>query len=118
MSLDYPSPMRLASRYSDKKALAVTLCWVLALAASGSTEALLFLAPALLIAIPLFAGRYVGEELIVKLATRGGRSRRHSASAPVSLPSLAPLGMRPRGTSLIAFSLAKRPPPLRLLPQN
>ena len=110
--------MRLAGYFTDKRALAFTLCWVAALAVTGSTDALLFLAPALLIAIPLFSGHYVGEELIVKLASRRSRPRRRPATAPAwTLPS-APADWRPRGTGLLAFSLAKRPPPLRFLPQN
>jgi hypothetical protein len=110
--------MRHLSRFTEKQALALTLCWVAALALTGSTDALLFLAPALLIAIPLLGGRYIGEELIVKLVERRARPARRPASAPSS--SLRPVfvSWRPRGTRLIAFSLAKRPPPLRLLPQN
>jgi hypothetical protein len=112
--------MRLASRFTERRALAVTVCWIAVLAATGSTDVLLFLAPALLIAMPLFAGRYFGEELIATLiARRGGRGRRR---APASLlparPSFA-VSRSPRGASLIAFSLAKRPPPsLRLLTQT
>ncbi len=109
--------MRLASRFTDKKALAVTLCWVTALAASGSTHALLFLAPALLIVIPLLGGYYIGEELIVKLAARRTRPPRRTAASRRSLPP-APESWLPRGTGLIAFSLAKRPPPALPLTQN
>lgn len=108
--------MRLVDRFTDKKALALTLCWVAVLAVTGSTDVLLFLAPALLIAIPLLGGRYVGEELIAKLAAKRARPRRASAPAPVA--PAAPRNWRPRGASLLAFSLAKRPPPPRLLPQN
>jgi hypothetical protein len=109
--------MRLAGRFTDKKALVVTLCWVAALAFTGAADALLFLAPALLIVIPLLGGRYVGEELILELAARRTRPPRRSATASAwSLPP-APVDWRPRGSGLIAFSLAKRPPPLRLLPQ-
>jgi|GEM_PF-3208812 len=110
--------MQLASRYTDKGALVLTLCWVAALALTGATDALLFLAPALLIAIPLFGGRYLGEELIAKLAARRARASRRSAKAPVSPLPPAPASWRPRGAALIAFSLAKRPPPSRLLPQT
>lgn len=107
--------MRFANRYSDRGALTITLCWVIALAVSGSSDVLLFLAPALLIAVPLLAGRYVGEGLIAKLAAV--RARR-----PRPLPSIAPRPCKPairlpRGTALLAFSLAERPPPLRPLPQ-
>lgn len=67
------SPMQLTSRFTEKRALAITLCWVVALAVTGSTDVLLFLAPALLIAIPLFCGHYFGEELIAKLVARRPR---------------------------------------------
>ncbi len=110
--------MRLPNRFTDKKALAITICWAAALAVAGSTEALLFMAPALLIAIPLLSGHYVGEELIVKLAERRARPPRRAVSAPAwPLPS-TPESWRPRGTGLIAFSLAKRPPPPPLPTQN
>jgi hypothetical protein len=110
--------MRTLSRFTDRKALAITLCWVAALAVTGSTDILLFLAPALLIAIPLFGGRYVGEELIVKLAAKRARPPRRSAMEPARPRAVASQSWPPRGTALLAFSLAKRPPPLRLLPQN
>ena len=110
--------MPLASRFTDKKALAITLCWVAALAVTGSTEALLFLAPALLIAIPLLGGRYLGEELVVKLAAGRARPARRARTALAWSPLSAPASWQPRGSGLIAFSLAKRPPPARLLTQN
>lgn len=92
----------------------ITLCWIAALAITGSTDVLLFLAPALLIVVPLFAGRYFGEELIAKLiAKRGGRRRRAPASLARIPRQLAAL--LPRGARLIAFSLAERPPPSLLL---
>lgn len=110
--------MRIASRFSARSGLAITLFWAAALALSGSTDALLFLAPALLIAIPLCGGRYVGEELIAQLVARRERPSRRPASSPRLRVPAAPVGWRPRGTRLLAFSLAKRPPPLpRLLPQ-
>jgi hypothetical protein len=106
--------MRLTGRFTERRALAFTLCWVLALAVTGSTDVLLFLAPALLIAVPLFCGRYFGEELIAKLAARRNRKPRRARLAPALTPG-APRTWRPRGRRLIAFSLAERPPPLRLL---
>lgn len=110
--------MRLASRFTDNWALGITLCWVVVLALTGATDVLLFVAPALLIAIPLFGGRYIGEELIVRLAGRVARPRRRTAfSRNRRLPS-APEGWRPRGARLIAFSLAERPPPARPRLQN
>lgn len=109
--------MRLAGYFTDRRALTLTLFWVAALAIAGATDALLFLAPALLIAIPLLSGRYVGEELIVRLVARRARPRRRAVAPAWALPP-APADWRPRGTGLLAFSLAKRPPPMRLLPQN
>lgn len=110
--------MRLASRLTSGLALAVTVCWAFALALSGSTDTLLFLAPALLIVVPLIAGRYPGEELIAKLvARRSGRPRRPLASPVPAV--LRPLVVCvPRGTRLLAFSRAERPPPRGLLPQT
>jgi hypothetical protein len=68
-----------------------------------------------LIIAPLIAGRYPGEKLILKLATRSQR-RRHRM-APARRTPKAPEIWLPRGNRLIAFSLAERPPPARLLPQ-
>lgn len=108
--------MRLASAFTERRALTFTLCWLLALAITGSTDVLLFLAPALLIAVPLLCGRYLGEELIAKLVARRTEKPRHPRLLRPA-PS-APIVWRPRGTRLIAFSLAKRPPPARLAPQT
>lgn len=88
----------------------MTLFWIAALALTGSTEALLFLAPALLIAIPLLGGIYVGEELVARVAASRARPRRRRAAMPAL--RLRPASTwRPRGARLIAFSLATRPPP-------
>ena len=109
--------MKTAAMFTPARALAITLCWVAVLGITGSTDALLFLAPALLIAIPLLGGRYVGEELIAKFVARRSRSRARTAS-PAPLASPAPATWLPRGTRLIAFGLAKRPPPARLALQS
>ncbi|HEY2333715.1 MAG TPA: hypothetical protein VGH58_01735 [Solirubrobacterales bacterium] len=109
-------PMRLVSRLTAGVALGITVCWALALAFAGSTDVLLFLAPALLVIAPLIAGHYVGETLIAKLATKQpGRRNRTAARAPTPRP---PAVWLPRGARLIALSLAERPPPARLLPQT
>ncbi|HYG97323.1 MAG TPA: hypothetical protein VD741_09490 [Solirubrobacterales bacterium] len=109
--------MNLAARLTPKASLTATLCWVAVLAATGSTEALLFLAPALLIVIPLFGGRYVGEELIARLVARRVRPRVRAAARRRNVPRL-PGTWLPRGARLIAFGLAKRPPPARLALQS
>lgn len=109
--------MRFGSDFIARVALAVAACWAVALALTGSTDVLLFLAPALLIAVPLIAGRYVGEKLIARLVERRGAKRRRPVSTPATRPR-RPAVWLPRGTRLIAFSLAERPPPARLLTQN
>jgi hypothetical protein len=71
---------------------------------------LALLAPALLLALPLLAGRYVGEDVIERLrAPRTAPARRRAKQAA---PRLRPLA-RPmaRGTGLMAGHLARRPPP-------
>jgi hypothetical protein len=108
--------MWLARRFTEKRALLLTVCWVAVLAATGSTDALLFLAPALLITIPILCGRYFGEELIAKLAARPARTRPRAALVSPPAP-LAPRTWLPRGAHLLAFSLAKRPPPAAHLAQ-
>jgi hypothetical protein len=109
--------MRLIGRFTAGIALAITVCWVFALALSGSTDTLLFLAPALLIVAPLIAGRYLGEELIARLIAKGSRPPRRSAAPPASAPR-PPLAWSPRGARLLAFSRAERPPPPGLLLQT
>ncbi len=78
---------------------------------------LLFLAPALLILLPLLGGHYVGEDLIAKFVARATARPRRTRPAAQG-PSPAPATWRPRGRGLIAFSLAKRPPPHVLLTQT
>lgn len=92
---------------------AATAAWSLTVALLGSTEALLFCTPALLLALPLAFGRYLGEAALETLRVR----HRAPTRAPAALvrPRLAPLWCRvPRGGGLIAASLAKRPPPALL----
>jgi hypothetical protein len=76
----------------------------------GVHSDVLLAAPALLFALPLLAGRYVGEDQLARLAAAFVATRRRPA------PALAPASPRarrslPRGGTLLAFSLAVRPPP-------
>lgn len=90
--------------------LAATLVWTLTLALLGTHEALLFCAPALLLAIPLAFGRYVGEDVLEAARDRASAPRRRPAAA--IFPSAArPVFLLARGGRLLAVSLAKRPPP-------
>jgi len=98
-------------------ALAVSVCWAVGLALDGSSDVLLFLAPALLIAIPLVSGRYIGEALIERLVRVRPRAPR-PRSVRTPLTRRPPATWLPRGARLVAFSLAKRPPPAHLLPQS
>jgi hypothetical protein len=94
---------------------AVTAVWSLALAALGATAGVLFVAPALLLAVPLALGRYLGEG-----ALAAGVARRRTATPRprrASRPSLrSARRAAPRGGRLIAFHLAKRPPPTLPVP--
>ena len=109
--------MRFLCRLTSGLALVLTCCWALTLAISGSSDGFLYLAPALLILFPLLAGRYLGEGLVIKLASRGG-AKRYPRRAIVPPVPKAPAVWLPRGTRLIAFSLAERPPPARCLTQT
>jgi len=92
-----------------------SLC-LLAEAAGVLAPALFYAAPLLVVALPLIAGRYLGEERIVRLA-RGARQRRRRPVQRLSAPAGARWALRavPRGGRLIAHSLAVRPPPAPLL---
>jgi hypothetical protein len=73
---------------------------------------LLFLAPALLLLVALFAGRFPGERRLAALVARARpRTRRRARVRPASA-SRAPWVPLARGGALLAHSLAKRPPPL------
>jgi len=67
--------------------------------------------PVLVLALPLLGGRYVGEDQILRLAAAFVAARRRPAT--VLAPDRAGRTRRslPRGGTLLAFSLAVRPPP-------
>jgi len=72
---------------------------------TGLSPDVLLAVPALLLVLPLLAGRYVGEDGLLRLAGRAVVRRRRSPSR---------LGARrraPRGGRLIAAALAERAPP-------
>ncbi len=76
----------------------------------GVPSDVLLSGPVLVLALPLLAGRYVGEEQIARLAAAYVATRRRPASALAASArrSRQPL---PRGGRLLACSLAVRPPP-------
>lgn len=96
--------MRLRVLTAAALVVAAAVC-----AVPGVATGLLFLAPALLLAVPLLAGRYVGERAVARLVAARARPRR-SRGAARRTPGL-PAAPFPRGGQLIAWSLAVRPPP-------
>ncbi|MBJ7518153.1 MAG: hypothetical protein JHC84_00535 [Solirubrobacteraceae bacterium] len=80
----------------------------------GAPIDLLLAAPLLLMALPLLAGRYLGEEALDRLVRIAASRRRPRAR--LSLPSAArgPRVLFARGGALLARSLAVRPPPAAL----
>jgi hypothetical protein len=82
-----------------------------ALTLLGVHSDILLAAPALVLALPLLAGRYVGEEQLARLAAAfDGAPRRAAAVLAPTAAARAPRRL-PRGGRLIACSLAVRPPP-------
>ncbi len=80
---------------------------------TGLNPDVLLAAPALLLFLPLLAGRYLGEHGLARLAARWRppRARAVSSARPVSR---APRVLA-RGGRLIAAALAERAPPALLL---
>ena len=74
---------------------------------------LLFLLPALSLAIALLARRYPGERRLLALRRREPHVRWPRPRSSVSVRARVPL-LAVRGGLLIARSLAVRPPPLTL----
>jgi hypothetical protein len=91
-------------------ALATSALLLLA-AVAGHAELLPYAAPLFVLAVPLLAGRYVGEERLERMRSclYAPRRRPPRAATPPAAHRLA--AALPRGGRLIAHSLAKRPPP-------
>jgi hypothetical protein len=86
----------------------VGLACLAALAAADAT-ALFYLAPLLVLLVPLLARRYPGERLLLRAVRSRGRPRPARVLAP---PARKPRAALPSGGRLIAAGLAVRPPPL------
>jgi putative copper export protein len=74
---------------------------------------LLFMAPALVFALALFARHFPGERQLNALVARR-RRRLRRAPARMIAAARAPWALVPRGSWLLAGALATRPPPLAL----
>jgi hypothetical protein len=90
---------------------AVTAVALLTAALTGNAELAAYAVPLCALALPLLAGRYLGEDALERL-----RERREPSRARIAVGRLA--GARraaeafPRGGRLIAQALAERAPPL------
>ena len=97
----------------DLLALLTLAFTALALAAvrhsTGLDADVLIGAPALLLLLPLVAGRYVGEDGLVRIARATPFRPRGAARAPAVRRGRSPVV--PRGGLLIALALARRGPP-------
>ena len=90
----------------------LTSAWTLGLLLLGVGDVPVYLAPLLLILLPLLAGRYPGDEALVRAARRLSGPRRRSRPAPESPPGRSPrAGLLPRGGRLVGTALAGRAPP-------
>jgi hypothetical protein len=70
--------------------------------------------PVLLAFLPLLAGRYLGAEAIDRLIESRLAAVRPRSPRRLPRPRAVRAAFVPRGGSLLASSLAKRPPPLAL----
>jgi hypothetical protein len=91
--------------------LAAMTAALAALTLVGVHSDLLLAAPVLVFALPLLAGRYVGEEQLARLAAafRGAPQR---PAGTIAAPARRCEARLPRGGRLIAAALAVRPPPV------
>jgi hypothetical protein len=93
-------------------AAAVATSALLLLAAlAGHAELLAYAAPLFLVALPLLAGRYPGEERLDRLRSEFVARRRPARVAPAPAVRRSAV-LVPRGGRLIAEALAVRPPPV------
>jgi hypothetical protein len=77
----------------------------------GVHSDVLLVLPVLFVALPLLAGRYVGEEHLARLAAAFVTRRRRPVTTLAPTVPRSPRVL-PRGGRLIASSLAERPPPV------
>jgi hypothetical protein len=85
---------------------------LLAAAHAGHSDMLVYSAPLFLMAVPLLAGRYVGEQQLERLRLGRSRPMPRRPVAATRPASRGPAAFVPRGGRLIAEALAVRPPPL------
>jgi hypothetical protein len=91
--------------------------WIWAEALTGAQSGLLYLAPALVLALPLLLGRYVGEGRLADLVGRAPARKRRRRALLVVGPRRCARAMQ-RGGRLVASGMAKRPPPALALARS
>ena len=79
---------------------------------TGLDTGLLLLSPALVLLLPLLAGRYLGADTLERLAARRSRPSRRTRPVSAPLPRPRPRATLVRGGRLLAAALAERGPPL------
>jgi hypothetical protein len=105
----------MAVRRDLRPLLAVAVLGVaiaLAETITGLDTGLLLLSPALVLLLPLLAGRYLGAETLDRLVARRSRPTRRVRPASAPLPRPRPRATPARGGRLLAAALAERGPPL------
>jgi hypothetical protein len=89
---------------------ALTVLFAVVQSATGISGDVLLAAPALILLLPLLAGRYLGEDGLARLSAFVAPSRRRPAVAR-STPSWRAPRVLARGGRLIAVALGRRGPP-------
>jgi hypothetical protein len=89
---------------------ALTVLLAVLQSVTGISGDVLLAAPALVLLLPLLAGRYVGEDGIARLGTLLAPPRRRPVVAHATAGRRAPRVLA-RGGRLIAVALAQRGPP-------
>jgi hypothetical protein len=87
------------------------VAFALAETVAGLDTGLLLLSPALVLLLPLLAGRYLGEDTLERLVARRAPDRVRARPASSPLPRRRPRAAVVRGGRLIAAALAERGPP-------
>lgn len=90
---------------------ALTAVWLLGLEGLGIEAAVAYLAPALLILLPLVGGRYPGDRVLARAASRRSPPRRARRVPSARLRRSLPEASLPRGGRLVGAALAGRAPP-------
>jgi hypothetical protein len=101
---------------TDRRSLSfagISCVWLLGLELLGVEAAFAYLAPALLILLPLLGGHYPGDRALARAGRRRSSPRRRPCSSPGPRRRPRP-GLLPRGGRLVGAAMAGRAPPTLL----